>query len=237
MVRLDPQRKMVTNVELSINVRQVFVHLLVAVVVAEETPNAGIGIAYVFEVDGAVSIAEGEVFVFAVEIAPFLGEADYIGSIDAFHLRIVDFLEVLAADAIFGTLLQGELTDAAEVGVGADTVIGNAQGHPNGSMMSRPFADDFHDPGLVGVADGEGLTAAIVTVFLNKFGHASYRFAGCGTTLQSQTHQREIVQQTFLVDEFQSSVKGRLHDGYLLFVHQADDIIGVFHLFHVPSFV
>ena len=38
--------------------------------------------------------------------------------------------------------------------------------------MSRPFADDFHDPSFVGVADSEGLAAAVVAVFLNQFGHA-----------------------------------------------------------------
>ena len=88
------------------------------VVMAEEAPHTGIGIAHILKVDGTVGVAEREILVFAIEIAPFLGEADDIGGIDAFNLWVVDFLEALAADAVFGTLLQGKLTDAAQVGVG-----------------------------------------------------------------------------------------------------------------------
>ena len=72
---------------------------------SEKAPHTGIGIAHILEVDGAVGITEGEVFVLAFEVAPFFGEADDIGGINAFHLRVVDFLEVLAANAVFGALL------------------------------------------------------------------------------------------------------------------------------------
>ena len=176
---------MVAGLEITVDVGQIIVHFRMVIVVTEETPHACIGITHILEVDGTVGVAEREVLVFSIEIAPFLGEADDIGGIDTFNLGVVDLLEVLAADAVSGTLLQGELTDAAQVGVGADAVVGDAQGNPDGSLATGSLADDFHDPSFVGVADGEGLAAAVVTILLNEFRHATNGFTGCGTTLQS----------------------------------------------------
>ena len=91
---------------------------------AEETPHTGIGVAYILEVDGTIGITEGEVLVLAFIKAPLFRKTDDIGGIDAFHLRAVDLLEVLATDAgVFAFLFQRELPNAAKVGMGADAII------------------------------------------------------------------------------------------------------------------
>ena len=182
LVGFNPQREVVAFVKLAVNVRQVFVHLLVVVMVAEEAPHAGIGVAHILEVDGAVGIAEREIDVLAIEEAFLAGEGNHIKGIDTFHFGLVNFRELLAIDA--PTFFLRELPDSAQVGMGADAVVGDAQGHPNGTFAAWALADDFHNPSLVGVTNGDGFAAAVVAVFFNEFGHALDGFAGSGRALQ-----------------------------------------------------
>ena len=130
-----------------------------------------------------------------------------------------------------------ELPDTAQIGMGADAVVGDAQGNPDGSFPPLPFADDLHNPRLVGVANGDALATAVVTVLLHQLGHALDGLAGVGGALQGEPHQREVVEQPLAVLEFQPSVEGGLHDGQLLLVHQADHVVSVLDLLHELPFV
>ena len=58
--------------------------------------------------------------------------------------------------------------DAAGVGVGADAVVGNSPGDPDGALVPLPFSNYLHDPGFILVTDGERFTGAAVSVFLNQ---------------------------------------------------------------------
>ena len=101
LIGFDPQRKMVAHIEVAVDVRQVFVHLLVAVVMAEEAPHAGIGVTDVLEVDGAIGVAEREVLIFTTEEAFLTGKRNHIVSVDAIYFRLVNLLEILAVDTGF----------------------------------------------------------------------------------------------------------------------------------------
>ena len=167
-VRLNPQRQVVALVEVTVDVRLVFVHLLMAVMVAEKAPHAGVSIAHVLEVDRAIGITEREILILAIVETPFFSKTNDIGSIDTFHFGAVDLLEVLAADAgVFPFFLQRELSDSAQVGMGADAVVGDTQGHPNSTFIAWPFADDFHNPSFVRVTNGERLATAVIAILLN----------------------------------------------------------------------
>ena len=77
-----------------------------------------------------------------------------------------------------------ELSDSTEIGVGADAVVGDAQGDPDGPFPTLPFADDLHDPRIIGVTDGDAFAATIVAVLLHQLGHALDGLAGVGGALQ-----------------------------------------------------
>ncbi len=121
--------------------------------------------------------------------------------------------------------------------MGTDAVVGNAQRHPYGTFASGPFADNLHYPRLVGVADGDALASAVVSVFSNQFGHTFYCLSSRCRPLQRQPHQAEIVEQTVAVLHIQPPVKGGFNYSDLMLIHQAYDIVGVFHLFDELSFV
>ncbi len=236
---------------MAFDIRQILVHI--RAVVAEEAPHAGVGIAHILEVDGAVGVAERELIVETVIKIFLAGKADHIPCVDALYLRLADILQMLAADALEVLRLLDflfdnkavvpaftfawEKADAAEVGVGAYAVVGDAQRHPYSAFAAGPFAYDFHNPRLVGVADGDALARAVVAVFLHQFGHAADCLAGRRRALQRQPHQAEIVEQPLAVLQLQTPVEGALHDGYLTLVHQPHDIVGILHLLHVLSLV
>ncbi len=94
--RLYPQRQVVAFIELTIDIGQILVHFVA--VVPEETPHAGVGVAHVFEIYGAIGIAEREILVLSVEKALFACQRDNVVGIDTFHFRIVYIFEALAAD-------------------------------------------------------------------------------------------------------------------------------------------
>ena len=176
LLGFDPQRYMVARGKIAVDVGQVLVH--VAAVMPEEAPYAGIGVAHVLEVDGAVGIAEGELSVGAAEEPHLAGETDYIGGVDALHLGTMYFFEAIAVDAAVLTfLLLWEVAYAAQVGVGRYAVVGDSQCHPYGTLAARAFAYHLHYPRLVGVADGDALASAVISVFLNQLCHAGYGVA------------------------------------------------------------
>ena len=74
---------MVAHVMLAVDVGQVLVHLGRIAVVAEETPHAGVGIAYLGERDRAIGIAETEVLILAAEVALVSRKGNHILGVHA----------------------------------------------------------------------------------------------------------------------------------------------------------
>ncbi len=229
---------MVALVEITVDIWQVLVHLGLAVVMAEETPHTGIGIAHILEVDRTIGITEREVGIVATEKSKFACKRNHIVSINAFHFGTVYILQVLAANALVRLFLfLRELPDTAEISVSADAVVGDSQSHPHGTFAAFALAYYLHNPRLVGVADGDCLAATVISVLVNELRHTADSLAGCGRALQSKTHKAEIVEQALIVDKLQPSVESGFHYGDLLFVHQPHHIVGIFHLLHKLSLV
>ena len=119
------------------------------------------------------------------------------------------------------------MPDAAGIGIGADGIVGDAHRHPHSPFAAGSLADQFHDPGLLLVADGKGFARGIVAVLLHEGVHHRNGFPRRRAPLQRQVHQREIVQVSFRIPQLLTAVPGRFHDGHLLFVHQAHHAVGV----------
>ena len=114
--------------------------------------------------------------------------------------------------------------------MGADAVVGDADGYPHGTFHTRALAYDFEYPSLVFVTHGDRLTRATVTILLQEVGHDDDGLTCRSGTLQSQIHHGEIVEQPIGVLQLQAAVEGGFNDAHLLLVNVADDVIGVFHL-------
>ena len=150
LFRLDPEGKMVNLGHISINIRQIAVYLSGVVVVAVETPHTGLAVADGAEVHRAIGLAETEVGVRTVIVTLLLGEGYDVGAIHA-----ITFVSHEESELLVDLLGLRELLDTAGVGLGANAVVRNPHGDPDGALVALAFADDLHDPSLVLVTDGE----------------------------------------------------------------------------------
>ena len=82
-------------------------------------------------------------------------------------------------------VLHVELADAALVGMCTDGIIRNAESYPYSTLGTGTLTHHLHDPSLVRIADGEGLTARVVTVGIGKGGHHLDSLASRLTALES----------------------------------------------------
>ena len=177
----------------------------------EEAPYAGIAEALAAEVGRAVGIAEGEFAVLAVEVSLFACELHHVLGIH--HVFLV---------------LHVEGVDAALVGVCGNAVVGNAYGNPYRPLLFVAFANHFENPDFVGVGHAEAFSASAVSVFVDEVGHYADSLA-CGLgTLQSEGHERGVVDAAFrvLCRQFGPSAEGGFHDGKLELVHQSHYGVG-----------
>ena len=86
--------------------------------------------------------------------------------------------DVLAIEHIL-LVFHVEAPDAALVGMCADSVIGDALGHPHHFLASRTTAHHLHNPCFIRVADGESFALAVVAISLYQGCHHANGFAGC----------------------------------------------------------
>ena len=225
-----------------------------AVDTAEHGIDAGVAATDAAEGEGCVGVAEGEFFVFAVEPSAGTGVGDYIGGIYAFHFGLIDVVHVVAADNgvqtfAFGLAeffaFHGELGDAGLVGVAADIAVGNAAGNPYSAVGVFIFelfgevcldggtalSDEFENPNFVGVADGEAFAFAAIAIVGHHFGHPVDGFAGVLGALEGDVDEGAVVDAfDFVFPAFFAAAVGGFADGKLVFIHVADNAVGVGYL-------
>ena len=105
-------------------------------------------------------------------------------------------------------------------------VVGDADRTPY-HLLLRVVATalHLHDPGLVGVADRERLTTADVAVLLDQLRHHLDGLAGRLGALQTEVHERTVVDLSLLVDHLVAAAIGGLADAELPLVDVADDVV------------
>ena len=79
---------------------------------------------------------------------------------------------------------EGQRGDARLVGMGSDGIVGNTDSHPDSAFLTFSFADQIHDPDLIGVAEREGLSFGGIAVFVNEGNEPLDGFAGGLTALE-----------------------------------------------------
>ena len=67
----------------------------------------------------------------------------------------------------------------------SNRIVGDTHCHPVSALTTGTFADQIHDPYLVGIAEGEGLTFRSIAVFVDEVDEALDSFACRFRTLQS----------------------------------------------------
>ena len=188
----------------------------------EGAPGTGVTAADGAEVDRIVGFLEAELAVQALEIAFPAGEGNHVGGVQA----------------VVG-VVQGELADTGLVGMGADGAVRDADSHPHDSLLGihavfdvHALADEFHDPGLVLVGDGEGFALGGVTVGVGKVHDDVDGFPGRLGALQGDIDEAAVVDAAFLVLQFRTAAPGGFGDDDLVLVHVADRLVGVRNLFN-----
>ena len=207
LVRNNPEWHRFCFLHLAHRIRQVTVHILGEVV--EEAPHTCFTIATSTEIGIGIGGIEGKILVLSGEEAHFTGKLDYV-------LRIKDVLLVFLVES----------GDTALVGVCTDGIIGNADSHPYGTCTARSLAYHFHNPGLIGVADGESLTLRVVTILGYERSHHIDGFTGRLGTLQTQIHQRTIVNHSGGIHQFLATSESGLADAHLIFIDVANHVVG-----------
>ena len=117
--------------------------------------------------------------------------------------------------------------DAALIGVCRDAVVRNAHSHPNCSFLGIALTDHFHNPNFIGIGNGEGFPFRGVTILGHEVGHHLDGFT-CGLgTLQTEGHQRNVVDTAFLLlrPQLFASAESGFGDSHLIFVDVAHHVV------------
>ncbi len=167
--------------------------------------------------------------------------------INNFHIGIENIAEVFTADAAFPVFFW-EGGDARMIGMCRNISVGNADGHPNGAfvfierfagfgvcLQIGSFANQFHNPHFVGIADGKRFAGAGIPVLFHQFGNYFNGFAGGFGTLRCQKHQSCIIHQACCIDQFAAPAKCRFTYGNLMFVHKSHRLVSIRNLRDLPK--
>lgn len=121
--------------------------------------------------------------------------------------------------------------DSRLVGVGADGIVGNPDGYPEGTFLA-PLADHLHYPRLILVGNGECLSGACVAVFLHEVGHCTDSLA-CGlAAFEGDVDERAVVEDGIGggVLKLRGAAPSGLSDHELMLIHVADHVVGLLSL-------
>ena len=180
-------------------------------------PDTGIAATDRAKIHGAVGFFEAELTVQTVEIALAAGEGNDVGSIET----------------VVG-VIEGELADACLIGVGADGTVGDAHGHPHDALLGihpvldvHALADEFHDPGLVLVRDGESFSFGGIAVGVGQVYNDINGFAGRLGALQGNVDERAVINSASLVLKFRTAAPGGFRNDELELVHVTYGLVGM----------
>ena len=187
---------------------KILAHVLMVI---EERPYTGLAVAAAAEIGLGISHLPVEVLVFTSEPTHLAGVLN--------HVLRVDDLGIVA----------GHNTNAALIGVARNGIVGNADGAPHDSSILAS-ALHLHDPGLVGVAEREGLSLRAVAIGLGQGCHHLDGLAGRLRALQSKIDERPIIDAAFGIDHLLTTAICSLANGHLIFIDVSDDIVGLFSL-------
>ena len=248
LVGLDPEGEAVVEV-VAAGIILILSHLSRAATI-ESHPHAGFAEAGGLEVNGGVGIAEAELGVVGIfRIVAFqFGESNHIVGIDRADVGQENLVDFLVGDGSLA-VAEREGGDTRLVGVAGDVAVGNAAGHPHGTVGPAfhglalcilhllAFSNQLKNPSLVGVGDGERLAFAAVAISIQQFADDLDGFAGGLGTLQGDVDEGAVVDEAGSFPEFGTATVGGFTDHELMLVHVANDRIGVGHFWNLAEFL
>ena len=183
----------------------------------ESAPGTGVAAADRAKIGRIIGLLEAELAVQAVEVALATGKRNNVRSVEA----------------IVG-IVHGELADTGLVGMRANGAVRHAAGHPDDALVhvdavahAHALADEFHDPGLVLIGNGEGFPLRGVAVFIGQRNNDVDGFAGRLGALQGDVDEGTVVDAAVLVRQFLAATPGGFRDDELELVHVAHRLVGV----------
>ena len=191
-------------------IRQIRTHVLGSplVVIA---PDASLAIAKCSKVCGSVGVGKREVGIFSIEVAFLSRKAD----------------DVLCIEAVL-LVLEGELMNAALIGVAANAIVRDAHSNPHSSLASRAFAYHLKNPRFVWVGHGEAFSFALKTICIDQTCHHFDSFAGSLGALKAKDHERTIIDESaYSICQLSPAAVGRLVNRHLKLVHEAYNAVSM----------
>ena len=116
--------------------------------------------------------------------------------------------------------------DTCLIGMRADRVIRDTDSDPYGTLFLGTFTNHFENPDLVLISDCKGFPRAIIAVVPDKVRHRADCLTSTLRALQSDINETSVVHDALGVRELLASTPRTLGDGYLVFVHVPDDVVG-----------
>ena len=113
-------------------------------------------------------------------------------------------------------------------------IVGDTHGNPHDALAARTTARHLEDPRLIGIAHRERLARAAEAVLLGKARHHSDGLARRAGALQAQVHERAVVDDTRVINQFLTSLERRFADSHLPLVDVASDQVGLRSLGDLP---
>ena len=209
------QRLHIAHGQLALDIGQVAVHARGQMAV--DGPDAGVTQTPTAESGRIVGVTEAEFSVLALEVASLAGKTDAVGR----NLHV-------------GRVGQVHPADAALVGMCHHSIVRNTHGNPHDALAARPAARHLEHPRLIGVAHRERLARAAEAVLLGKARHHSDGLARRTGALQAQVHERAVVDDTRVINQFLTSLERRFADSQLRLVHawigRVQELVSVLHL-------
>ena len=209
LIRNDPhgQRLHFAHRPFSLDIGQIAVHARREMTV--DGPHTRVPHASSAERGRIEGVAETELTITALEVTALASKVDAIGR--NHHI---------------GRVSQVHTTDTALVGMRHHRIIRNTHSNPHDMLTAWPAARHLEQPSLVRVTHRERLARTAKSVFVGQTGHYLDRLTSRAGTLQSQIHQRPIVDNPFTINQFFSTFKGRFADCHLPLIDVARHQIG-----------
>ena len=118
-------------------------------------------------------------------------------------------------------VLEVDLLDPGLIGMRGDGVIGDAGSYPYSTLLALTLTDHLHEPHLILICNGEGLTGTAVAVVTYESGHDVNGLAGALGALEGNVDQAPVVDETLCPLELLQSAPSSLGDADLVLVHVA----------------
>ena len=171
-------------------------------------------------------------------VAPTVGFPETEGLLTVPPLHLLRHIQHVVGSHVMVGVTEVNLTDATDVGRHAHLVVGDAHSGPYTTDVLLSLAEDFENPHLVLVGNGEAFSAVAIAILFHKVAHQADGLTGGRAALQGYSLQFLYQEQSFLVLQLLTASDGGLADAQLFLVEtgicRVEIAVGVGYLWYAP---